>query len=440
MDTDGTIDLSEFSEKLAEAQASEAVDESLFTGEQKKEQTQEQEFSSMLHENFSPKQIGSIARYTEPVSVSVALDAIIQLFKDDESLQAIPVEEFDHVVGFIDRKTVDSVSGSMWKRFTSSSISDFIQRVDVILYAREYIENNLKKVSDINRKYEINYFPVFNGKSFFGMVSLDDFLDRTAEIREQDLAKATAIQQSFFPHDSDISSLPYKFCFWNQMANELGGDMINIYRLSDTCSLVGCFDVSGKNVAASLLTVTVSTFFQSLLATSNKDRNPVHIIAMLDAYLARVIPPGNFITAALCYVDYEKKNFCIFNCGHTTTYLIRKQGDKVFSVSIDPKLPPLSMGEVHDQLMASLENKDAKHPYNAYKLASGIHLSMYSDGFTDMKDEQGERYEDPRAKDFFMKLYDTPDGEVKGEVEKTVKNWIGTAILPDDVTVVDVRF
>ncbi|MBP5156983.1 MAG: SpoIIE family protein phosphatase [Treponema sp.] len=439
MDEEEAVDLSEFAEDLSDG-ASEAVDQSLFTGEEKKVQNKEEEFSSMLHENFSPKQIGSIARYTEPVSASVALDAVIQMFKDDDKLMAIPVEEYDHVVGFIDRKTVDSVSGSMWKRFTSSSITEFIQRVDVILYAREYIENNLKKVSDINRKYEISYFPVFNGKSFFGMVSLDDFLDRTAEIREQDLAKASAIQQSFFPHGDVTSSLPYKFCFWNQMANELGGDMINIYRLSDSCSLVGCFDVSGKNVAASLLTVTVSTFFQSLLATSNKDRNPVHIIAMLDAYLARVVPPGNFITAALCYVDYEKKNFCIFNCGHTTTYLIRKQGDKVFNVSIDPKLPPLGMGAVHDQLMASLENRETKHPYNAYKMSSGIHLSMYSDGFTDMKDEQGDRYEDARAKDFFVKLYDVADGEVKGEVEKTVKEWIGTAILPDDVTVIDIRF
>lgn len=440
MDEEESIDLSEFSQDLADAQASEDVDESLFTGKEKKVQNKEEEFSSMLHENFSPKQIGSIARYTEPVSVSFALDAVIQLFKEDDSLQAIPVEEYDHVVGFIDRKTVDSVSGSMWKRITSSGIEEFIKKVDVILYAREYIENNLKKVSDINRKYEINYFPVFNGKSFFGMVSLDDFLDRTAEIREQDLAKAILIQKSFFPHDDVIASVPYRFCCWNQMANELGGDMVSIYRLSDSCSLVGCFDVSGKNVAASLLTVTVSTFFHALLATSNKSRNPVHIIAMLDKYLARVVPPGNFITAAICYVDYEKKNFCIFNCGHTTTYLIRKQGDKVYNVSIDPKLPPLSMGEVHDQLMASMESKDAAHPFTAYKLSPGIHLSMYSDGFTDMKDENGERYEDARAKDFFTRLYDVADSDVRGEVEKTVKEWIGTAILPDDVTVLDIRF
>ena len=57
-----------------------------------------------------------------------------------------------------------------------------------------------------------------------------------------------------------------------------------------------------------------------------------------------------------------------------------------------------------------------------------------------MKDELGERYEDARAKDFFVKLYDTADAEVKGEVEDTVRKWIGTAILPDDVTVIDIRF
>ncbi len=430
-----TIDISEFSDG-----SSEEVDQSLFTGENEKKKTQDEEFSSILHENFSPKQIGSIASYTEPVSSTVPMETVIQMFKDNENLNAIPVEEYDHVVGFIDRKKIDSVSSSVWKRFTTSSISDYIQRVDVILYAREYIENTLKKVSDINRKYGISYFPVFNGKSFFGMVSLDDFLDRTAEIREQDLAKASVIQQSFFPHEDVISALPYRFCFWNQMANELGGDMINVYRLSESRSLIGCFDVSGKNVAASLLTITVGAFFHSLLATHNREQNPVRIIAMLDAYLARVVPPGNFITAAFCYADYETKKFCVFNCGHTTTYLIRKHGDKVYDVSLDPKLPPLGMGAVHDQLLESLKEGTVKYPYSAYSMSQGLHLSLYSDGFTDMKDEQGERYDDERAKEFFMKLYDTPDEGVKGEVEKTVKEWIGTAILPDDVTVIDIRF
>ncbi|MBQ9539241.1 MAG: SpoIIE family protein phosphatase [Treponema sp.] len=433
--TEEVIDLSEFSDG-----ASEDVDQSLFTGEEKKEQTQNEEFSSMLHEGFSPKQIGSIALYTEPVSVTVPLETVMQMFKEDEGLKAIPVEESDRVVGFIDRKKVDSVSSSMWKRFTSSSIADYIQRVDVILYAREYIENNLKKVSDTNRKYGISYFPVFNGKSFFGLVSLDDFLDRTAEIREQDLAKASVIQQSFFPHGDVCGSLPYRFQYWNQMANALGGDMISVYRLSDSRSLVGCFDVSGKNVAASLLTITVGAFFHSLLATHNKEQNPVRIIAMLDAYLARVVPPGNFITAAFCYADCESKKFCVFNCGHTTTYLIRKQGDKVYDVSIDPKLPPMGMGAVHDQLLSSLKEGNTKYPYSAYSMSQGLHLSLYSDGFTDMKDEQGVRYDDEKAKEFFLHLYDVADEEVKDEIGKAVKDWVGTAILPDDVTVIDIRF
>lgn len=438
----GSVDITaEF--QSPEDASSESIDQSVFTGQKEEVKNEEENISSMLQEHFSPKQIGSIAHYTEPVSGSFPLESIAEMFKSDDKLEVVPVEEFDHVVGFIDRKKISSITGSVWKRITANNVIDYTQRIDVILYARDYIEKTLKKVSDINRKFDIRYFPVFNGKSFFGMVSLDDFLDRIAEIREQDLAKASVIQQSFFPHDDIISSLPYSFHFWNKMANELGGDIIEVYKFSQSRSLIGCFDVSGKNVAASLLTITVGAFFNSLIAANNGEKNPVRVIAMLDSYLAKVVPSGNFITAMFCYVDEETKKICLFNCGHTTSYLIKKDGASgaLKVLAIDPKLPPLGMGVVAEQLRASLTEKDvSKRPYVAYNMVHGLHLDMYSDGFTDMKDEAGHRYEDDNAKKFFTTLYELNDDEVEACIEKTVSDWTGEAMLPDDVTVMDIRF
>ncbi len=419
------------------------VDESFFTGEEKKEEVEDTGINNMLQEQFSPKQIGSIARYTEPVNGSSPLETALNMFKEDETLRCIPVEEYDHVIGFIDRKTIESVTDSVWKRITANNIIDYTQRVETILYAQDYIEKVLGKVSAINREYGIVYFPVFNSRSFYGMVSLDDFLDRTSDIREQDLDKASMIQESFFPHDDIISQLPYSFHSWNRMANKLGGDMFQIYRFSSSCSLIACFDVSGKNVAASLLTIAVASFFHTFVASNNSEKNPVRFIAMLDHYLESVVPSGNFLTAAFVYVDENAKKICIFNCGHTTIYMLKKDtvgSSKGKIISIQPKLPPLGMGVVHDQLLASLKQDGKDRPYVAYNLTHGLHVELYSDGLTDMKSEVGKRYEDERTKEFFVKLYDKNDDEVEATIEKEVDDWTGKAMLPDDVTVLDVRF
>ena len=57
-----------------------------------------------------------------------------------------------------------------------------------------------------------------------------------------------------------------------------------------------------------------------------------------------------------------------------------------------------------------------------------------------MKDEAGHRYEDDNAKKFFTTLYELNDDEVEACIEKTVSDWTGEAMLPDDVTVMDIRF
>ncbi len=433
------------SESIESVDSSTFVDESFFTGDvAETEKKANDSISSMFQEQYSPKQIGSIAKYTEPVNGSSPLETAIQMFKENEDLKVLPVEEYDRVIGFIDRKTISANTNSVWKKITAGNVIDYTQRVETILSANDFIEKALQKVSAINREYGIVYFPVFNNGSFYGIASLDDFLDRIAEIREQDLEKASNIQKNFFPSDNFVAKLPYSFHAWNRMANSLGGDIYQIYNFSDSKSLICCCDVSGKNVAASLLTITVGSFFSSLKAIKSTERNPVKVIALLDDFLHRVVPSGNFITAVFCYVDEENKKLCIFNCGHTTTYLLSKDAadsSRGKIAKIDPKLPPLGMGVVASELEKSLTEKDAsRRPYLAYQLAHGLHLDMYSDGFTDMKSENGVRYEDDRAKKFFEKLYDLNDDEVLPFIEKTVNSWIGNAMLPDDVTVLDIRF
>jgi len=419
------------------------VDASFFTETEEKKTTNENGIAN-LQNAFSPKQIGSIAKYIDPVSANSPIEALMNMFKEKEDLMAVPVEEYDHVVAVLDRKTVMAVTNTAWKRWTAKNVGDYIQRVSTILYAHDFIEKALSKVSEINREYGVLYFPVFYGKSFYGIVSLDGFLSRIAEIQEQDLQKASVIQQSFMPDELAKKQLPYRFTAWNKMANALGGDFYQVYRISDTKSMACCFDVSGKNVAASLLTITVGSFFKMMALVDSEEKDPVQIICKLDSYLETTVPSGNFITALICYIDLESNKMHIFNCGHTLTYLLYQEDplSKHGKIgSIKPKLPPLGIGAVSAALSGlTVDSPDCKKSITSHSILKSMHLDIYTDGFTDMKNDDGFRFEDDAAKQFFIKLYEQKDEAVCPFIEHTVTNWIQHSMIPDDITVLDIRF
>ena len=57
-----------------------------------------------------------------------------------------------------------------------------------------------------------------------------------------------------------------------------------------------------------------------------------------------------------------------------------------------------------------------------------------------MKNDDGFRFEDDAAKQFFIKLYEQKDEAVCPFIEHTVTNWIQHSMIPDDITVLDIRF
>ena len=99
-------------------------------------------------------------------------------------------------------------------------------------------------------------------------------------------------------------------------------------------------------------------------------------------------------------------------------------------------MPPLGMGKVAELLT----NPNGAKLFSTLKLQNGAHLDLYTDGFTDMKNNYSQSFGDSQAKQFFVKLYDVKQNEISSTIEKTISTWIQDAMLPDDITVIDIRF
>lgn len=418
----------------------EFIDVMEFSGEQ--EVIRDEDEMEKFARNFSSKQIGSIARYVEPVSGNATIDTLTEMFARNPDLRAVPVEEFDRVVGIIDRHTVEQATNTVIKHFMAKNIIDLTTKISVIFQAKDYIEKNLGRVSDLNKKFGMVYFPVFDRRNFYGLVSLDEFLERMDEIRKQDLEKASAIQTNLFPTAEDIAKLQFGITCWNRMANTVGGDFYKTFRLGEFQSLICCCDVSGKNVAASLLTVAAISFFEARKKIPGISLDPADILTEFDDYLQDVVPVGYFITGVFIYIDLKKHYFQVFNCGHTTSYLVYadsgKEDPNPKVASIEPALPPFGMGQLKAALLKS--KTEEKKPYLTLSAKRGIHLDLYSDGFTDMVNDDGFRFDEQNARNFFIGLYTKPTEDVAKEIKYCVDNYIGKSMLPDDVTVIDIRF
>ena len=385
---------------------------------------------------FNERQIGSITKCIEPVSDQNPLDTLIELFEQQPDLEAVPIEQNNSVIGVIDRKLVKEMTSTAFKRFVAKTCGEYVKRIPFTLNSRDFMEKMLSKVTSISKEYGVKYFVVLmSNRSFYGVVSLEDIRSKIEELRTHDLAKAETIQQFMLPRQEDTKDFPFKVGLWNKMANPVGGDFYIAQKLSDNAYILGVFDVSGKNVSAALLTVTIGSFFATLKHFNHSDSSSIKITSMLDLYLQSIVPVGNFITGALCYVDTASNELHVLNCGHTDVYaLMKTDGNKVKFATLPPTLPPFGMGEVTENF-----KKTGKGGYKI-PITNSLQINIYSDGLTDMQNDEGTRYDEDNTKKFFLDIYTRDTDELASHCSKTVTSWIEHSMLPDDITVMNIRF
>lgn len=412
----------------------------------------------ILTETYWPRQIGSIVKYIEPIDIDDSLSSADKLFKDDAELTAIPVKENGKVIGVIERKDSENTTKEAMRNFNTTSVnffsrtgssdfsvSNYVHRLDdavVMLDANDYIMTNLQKVTDINKKYGISAFLVFDSKNddknFLGIANLNNFLSRISEIREQDLRKASIVQKYQSPINEQLSELSYKITSYNRLSNSLGGDTYQAVSINDKESFVALFDTSEENIAASLLSMAISSFFKMHKDNQQFSNKPTTFVSTLDKFLASVIPTGSFITGIICYFNTAQNIIYIYNCRHTVAYILYQGTDISTKIAeIAPSLPPFGNGRISEIISKKYEKTD--RPFTVIKLQPKIHINLYSDGLINMHNKKFEIFGEDKVKSLFNSLYACSVPEMEEKIKNVVNNFTAETVIPDDITVVDIR-
>ncbi|MDR2471599.1 MAG: serine/threonine-protein phosphatase [Treponema sp.] len=376
---------------------------------------------------FSPLQIGHITDVMEPVNASSNVDWALEMIADNPGREVVPIERDGTVVGVLPREALEKMSGSVWTKFWQKDLDAYVIPAREVLDATSYIGRVVDEVLKTGRS-EASWYVVQHRRSYLGIVSLKRMLEYTNTLRGQDLNRASEIQQHLL-QKSGVRDKRFSLFLFNHMAHEIGGDFYRTYQADRDHYLVGCFDVAGKNISGALTTMALGTCFASFEMFQYRG-SADKITGRLNTLIKEVNPPGIFVAAVLFYLDFAAKQIRIHNCGFSPVLIFVPRGDNKISYKVSsPALPPLGIEDEYDFTESQI-----------IPITAGLRICAYSDGLTDMMNIYGERYGEEQTTAFIKGLHTVPHGGVNRLIKKEIENWIGTASLADDVTLVDIRF
>lgn len=239
---------------------------------------------------------------------------------------------------------------------------------------------------------------------------------------EQEMEIARSIQMNLLPR-----AMPqirgFEFAGLSIPARQVGGDYFDILKLLDGSLALVIADVSGKGVPSALLLASFRAMMRIEVQKLNAE-NLAEIVERLNDMIHQDATSGMFITMTLCHFDPELRRLTYCNAGHYYPILHRPDGT----------LAKLETGGSLLGVMAGMA-----YGQEAIDIPPGSTLAFVTDGVIDALDPQDEAFGSERLENFIRRNAHLSARDFCEELEKTVRQFQGTADQFDDLTVMALR-
>ncbi len=204
--------------------------------------------------------------------------------------------------------------------------------------------------------------------------------------------------------------------------HEVGGDYYDFIRLSEEEHIFCIADISGKGVAAALL---MANFQATLRAMVKQKLSSEKFIKILNKNVAKITGGDKFITMFIAKYNVKSRQLIYVNAGHNPPLLFAKNNITQLEtgttiLGMFNQLPFLTIGE------AILEKNSL--------------LVNYTDGMTDLENEEEDRFEVDRLKEFVQKNATLNIEKFNKKLIDYLEDFKGSKLFVDDITLLTCRF
>lgn len=245
----------------------------------------------------------------------------------------------------------------------------------------------------------------------------------------RDLVEARRLQQSLVPErmlqfpEGDVSLLL-------RPSGHVGGDLVGAFPAGKGQIGIYSIDVSGHGIASALLTARLAGYFSgstpshniALMPTGAGDyviRPPIDICKALNALTIGDLDTELYFTMLFAKVDLTIGEAELVQAGHPNPMVQRNDGACEF-----PGKGGMPIGLFEDPIFGAF----------SVRLAPGDRLMLYSDGFTEQVDPQGEMLEEEGLARIARDQQDTTGGEFVDALVWHLADFAGEAEFDDDVS------
>jgi sigma-B regulation protein RsbU (phosphoserine phosphatase) len=245
------------------------------------------------------------------------------------------------------------------------------------------------------------------------VIRLKTLEERRKLEQELDLAKET--QESLLPRD-----LPQLANFnihaFNAPTRYVGGDFYDFLEMSSGELMGVLADVSGKGMAAALLS---SMVLGALGTEFRAGTDPQQVLNRVNRLLCEKSLPYQFVTLFLFLLTPDGAGQYI-SAGHNTAYLFRRGTGTIESLIPDAYF--LGMFDF------------ACYQSRAFRLDQGDILVVYSDGLTDAENPHGEMFGEARLLEIIQQEAPSGSHAVEQRFLKTIEQFTEGTPQTDDIT------
>jgi sigma-B regulation protein RsbU (phosphoserine phosphatase) len=238
---------------------------------------------------------------------------------------------------------------------------------------------------------------------------------------EQEVALAREIQVALLP-----AQLPrlegWELHAANLPSRGVSGDFFKIHERGDGRECVFLVaDVSGKGIAASLLTASLEALAANPIEQGGE---PDVVCSTVSRQLHERTPPEKFATMFLAMVDLETCLLRYCNAGHNPALVVRTDGSFEW---LDSTGMPVGMLPAGAWTAAEVS------------IGPGDVVVMYTDGITEAENPDEEEYGSDRLLATVRRLRDDPLPDLARSLEADLDEFVAGVPFADDRTIVVAR-
>ncbi len=237
------------------------------------------------------------------------------------------------------------------------------------------------------------------------------------EENRKELMMAQRIQMSLIPKIfPDVDKLDFSGIYLPMEA--LGGDLYDVFKITDTKIGLVILDVCGHGIPAALITTMAKISFNT---NAKKLVDPLKVMAAVNNELCDAIQEsGDYFTAFYCVIDTEKKTMQYSNAAHNDIYILRESGELVELSDRGPVVGVL---------------KQVEYTKNQVELNTKDRLVLYTDGVIEARNVDRVLYDKVRFKEVIIQNKDVSSKEFVNFLYNDILTFKNNVPHDDDIAI-----